>query len=116
MENLQEMLLHMEETLPLAMHLLISSEDALHFYRYLHTHVLIADEQILLLVDVPIQDHAQQLKIYEVFNLDIPHRNISACYSINNRYLGIMHDKTKVWKFQKTSSKHAKRPTDSFAV
>ena len=46
----------------------ISPEDALHFYRYLFTHILIADEQFLLLIDVPIQDHTQQLEIYEVFN------------------------------------------------
>ena len=26
------------------------------------THMLMADEQFLLLVDVPIQDHAQQVK------------------------------------------------------
>ena len=32
-ENLGEMLSHIEETLPSTMHLPISSEDALHFYR-----------------------------------------------------------------------------------
>ena len=84
-EDLREMLSLIEETLPSTMHLPISSEDALHFYRYLHTHVLNADEQFLLLIGVPIQDHAQQLEIYEVFNLAIPHRNYSACYSIQNR-------------------------------
>ena len=54
------------------MHLAVSSEDTPHFYRYLSTHILIADEQFLLLTDVPIQDCAQQLEIYEVFNLVIP--------------------------------------------
>ena len=29
------------------------------------------------------------------FYLTIPHRNFSAQYSINDRYLGIMHDETK---------------------
>ena len=66
------------------MHLSISSEDALHFYRYLHTHVLIADEQFLLHTDVPTQDHTEQLEIYKVFNLALPHGNLAACYSINN--------------------------------
>ena len=94
-EDLRKMLLHFEETLPLTMHLPVSSEDAVHFYRYLCTHILIADEQFLLLIDVPIQDHAQQLEIYEVLNLAIPHRNFSAHYNINSRYLGIMHDETK---------------------
>ena len=37
----------------------------------------------------------QQLEIYEVFNLAMPHKKFSACYNINNRYLGIMHDETK---------------------
>ena len=94
-EDLRKMLLHIEETPPLTIHLSISSEDALHFYRYLCTHVLIADEQFLLLIDVPIQECALQLEIYEVFNLAIPHGNLAACYNINNRYLGIMHDDTK---------------------
>ena len=70
-KDLREMLLHIEEMLPSTMHLPISSEDALHFYRYLHTHDLIADKQFLLLFNVPIQDHAQQMEIFEVFNLDI---------------------------------------------
>ena len=72
-EDLRKMLLHIEETLPSTMHLTISSEDAFHFYRYLCTHVLIADEQFLLLIDVSTQDNAQQLEIYETFNLAIPH-------------------------------------------
>ena len=56
---------------------------------------MIADEQFLLLIDVPIQDHAQQLEIYEVFNLVIPHGNFSACYNINSKYLRITYDETK---------------------
>ena len=94
-EDIRRMLLHIEETLPLTMHLPVSSEDAVHFYRYLCTHVLITDEQFLLVIDVPIQNCTQQLKIYEVFSLAIPDGNFSACYNINNRYLGITHDETK---------------------
>ena len=41
--DLKQMLSHIEETLPSTMHLPVSSEDTLHFYRYLHTHVLIAN-------------------------------------------------------------------------
>ena len=92
MMDLMEMLSHIEETFSSAMHLLISSEDALHFYRYLCTHVLIADEQFLLLINVPIQDHAQQMEIYEVFNLDIPRGDFSAHHDIQHKYLGIMQD------------------------
>ena len=89
------MLLHIEEALPLPMHLPVSSEDTLHFYRYLCTDVLIIDTQFLLLINVPMQDHAQQCEIYEVFNLVIPHRNFSACYNIDSKYLGITYDETK---------------------
>ena len=53
-EDLREMLSHIEKTLPSTMHLPISSEDALHFYRYLCTHILITDEEFLLLINVPI--------------------------------------------------------------
>ena len=34
----------------------------------------------------------------------------------SQRYLGIMHDETKAWKYKKINSKHAKSPTDNFAV
>ena len=74
LEDLRTMLLHTEETLPSTMHLPILSEGALHFYRYFCTHVLIADEQFLLLTDVPMHD-CTQLEIYEVFNLAIRHGN-----------------------------------------
>ena len=38
--DLKQMLSYFEETLPSTMHLPVSSEDTLHFYRYLHTHIL----------------------------------------------------------------------------
>ena len=53
-ENLPDMLIHIEEELPLTMHLPVSSDDTLHFYRYLCTHILVAEEQFLLIIDVPI--------------------------------------------------------------
>ena len=87
-EDLRKMLIHIKEALPSDMHLPVSSQDTLHFYRYLCTHVLISDKQFLLLIDLPMQDCAQQLEIYEVFNLFIPHGNLSACYNIDNKYLG----------------------------
>ena len=69
---------HIEETLPPTMHLPVSSEDTLYFYRYLHTHILIANRQFLLLIDIPIQDCTQQLSVYKIFTLDIPHGNFTA--------------------------------------
>ena len=71
-------------------------------------------KQFLLLIDVPIQDHAQQLEIYEVFNLAIPHRNFSACYSIYNRYLGIMHDETKAVEISEDQLKTCQKANKQF--
>ena len=62
--DLKKMLSHIEEPLPPTLHLPVSLEDTLHFYRYLCTHVLITNKQFLLLIDVPIQDQSQQLSIY----------------------------------------------------
>ena len=92
--DLKQMLSHIEETLPPTMHLPVSSEDALHFYHYLCTHILIANQQFLLLIDVPIQDCSQQLSMYKIFTLDIPHGNFTAHYNINTPYLGIRQDET----------------------
>ena len=54
----QKMLLHISDTLPPTLHLPVSPDDTLHFYRYLCTHVLIENKQFLLLIDVPIQDRS----------------------------------------------------------
>ena len=64
--DLKQILSNIEETLPTTVHLPVSLEDTLHFYRYLCTHILIANRQFLLLIDVPIQDHTQQLSIYKI--------------------------------------------------
>ena len=114
MEDLREMLSHIEETLPSTIHLLISSEDAFHFYRYLHTHVLIADEQFLLLINVPIQDCALQLEIYKVFNLAIPHRIFSAHYDTQNKYLAIMHDETSTVEISEDQFKTCQKANRQF--
>ena len=47
---------NIEETLSPTLHLPVLSEDTVHFCHYLCTHVLIANKQVLLLTDVPIQD------------------------------------------------------------
>ena len=92
--DIQKMLIHIEETLPPTLHLPVSSDNTLHFYRYLHTHVLIANKQFLLLIDMPIQDRSHQITIYKIFTLDIPHGNVTACYDITTKYLGITKDET----------------------
>ena len=94
LEDLMNMLRHIELELPTTMYLHISLYNTLHFYQYLNTHVLIAG-QLLLLTDVPIQKRAQQLQIYEVFNLPVLYNNLSTQYKINLMYIGIIDDKTK---------------------
>ena len=56
--DLQKMLLHISETLSSTLHLPVSPDDTLHFYRYPHTHILTANKQFLLLIDIPIQDRS----------------------------------------------------------
>ena len=56
--DLQRMLQHIADTLPPTLHLPISPEDTLYFYRYLYSHVLIKNKQFLLLIDIPIQDRS----------------------------------------------------------
>ena len=92
--DLQRMLKHIANTLPPTLHLSISPEDTLHFYRYLCTHVLIENKQFLLLIDVPIQDRSQQITIHEILTLDIPHGNYSAHCDVDTKYLGITKDAT----------------------
>ena len=56
--DLQKMLLHISNTLPPMLHLPVSPDNILYFYRYLCTHILIENKQFLLLIDVPIQDRS----------------------------------------------------------
>ena len=65
--DLKKILAHIEETLLPTLHLLVSSEDTLHFYRYLQNPCSNHQQTILLLIDVPIQDRSQQLSIYKIF-------------------------------------------------
>ena len=53
--DLHKMLQHIADTLPPTLHLPISLEDTLHFYRYLHKHILIENKHFLLLINIPIQ-------------------------------------------------------------
>ena len=94
-KELKGMLRHIGSQLHSIMYLPISLDNALHFYRYLKTHVLVAEEQFLLLIDVPIQDRAQQPQIYKISNLPVSHGDMSGRYKINDKYIGITHDETQ---------------------
>ena len=96
------MLSHIADALPPILHLPVSPDDTLHFYRYLCTHILIENKQFLLLIDVPIQDRSQQITIHKILTLSIPHGNYSAHYDINTKYLGITKDATIVVELSTT--------------
>ena len=93
--DLQKMLYQIESELPPNMHLPMPSSDRLHFYRYLQSHVLVEENQFLLLIDVPIQDRAQQIQIYKIINLPVPVGNYSMRYTMDNKYLAVTYDRTK---------------------
>ena len=86
------MLSHIAESLLTTMHFPALSENTLHFYRYLWTHVLIANRQFLLLIGIPILDWTQKLSIYKMFTLDIPPGNFTAGYETNTQYIWITWD------------------------
>ena len=111
--DLKKMLSYIEKTLPSTLHLPVSSKDILHFYHYLCTHVLIANKQFLLLIDVPIQDQSQQLTIYKIFTLDIPHGPLPTMMSTLN-ISGLHKMKPWQWKFCHNNSGFVKKQTDSF--
>ena len=112
--DLCKMLQHITDTLPHTLHLPISPMDTLHFYRYLCTHVLIEDKQFLLLIDIPIQDRAQQITIHQVFTLDIPHGNYSARYDINTQYFGVTQDVTIGLELSRTQFEVCKQANGQF--
>ena len=90
--DLQRMVQHIADTLPPMVHLPFSPEDTLHFYRYLCTHILIANKQFLLLIDVPIQDRLRQITIHQILTLNIPQGNYSACYDVDTKYFRVTKD------------------------
>ena len=94
-EDLRNKLKHIELKLPSTMHLPISSDETLHFYWYLSTHVLIAGGQFLLLINMPTQNRPQQLQVYDIFSLPVLQSNLSAQYKINYKYIRITYVKAK---------------------
>ena len=96
------------------MHLPIPSSDQLHFYRYLRTHVLVEENQFLLLIDVPIQDRAQHIQIYQIINLPVPVGNYSMRYTLDTKYLGVTYDRTKAMDIPEEQFKLCKEATRQF--
>ena len=113
--DLQQMLYQIESELPPNMHLPITSSDPLHFYRYLWMHVLVEENQFLLLIDFPIQDRAQQIQIYQIINLPVPVGNYSMRYTTETKYLESPMTELRQWTYQKDSLSYVREQMDSFA-
>ena len=94
------------------MHLPIPSSDP--FYRYLRTHILVEGNEFLLLMDVPIQDRAQQIQIYKIINLPVPGGNYSMRYTMDNKYLGVTYERTKVMGIPEDQFKLCKEANGQF--
>ena len=112
--DLQQMLYWIESELPPNMHLPIPSSDPLHFYRYLRMHVLVEENQFLLLIDVPIQDRAQQIQIYQIINLPVPVGKYSMRYTMDTKYLGVTYDRTKAMDIPEEQFKLRKEANRQF--
>ena len=108
------MLYQIESELPPNMHLPIPSSDLLHFYRYLWMHVLVEENQFLLLIDVPIQDRAQQIQIYQIINLPVPVGNYSMRYTMETKYLGVTYIRTKAMDIPEEQFKLCKEGNGQF--
>ena len=96
------------------MHLPIPSSDPLHFYIYLRTHILVEENQFLLLIDVPIQDRAQQIQIYQIINLPVPVGNYSMRYTMDTKYLGVSYDRIKAMDIPEEQFKLCKEANGQF--
>ena len=113
--DLQQMLYQIESELPPNMHLPIPSSDPLHFYRNLWMPLDVSGgEPILLLIDVPIQDRAQQIQIYQIINLPVPVGNYLMRYTMDTKYLGVTYDRTKAMGIPEEQFKLCKETNRQF--
>ena len=111
-DDLRNMLKYIESELLSTIYLPISLDNTLHFYQNLSKHIVIVDRQFLLLSDMSIQNRAQQLQIYEIFSLPVPHSNLSAQYNINHKYIGVTYGEIKavaITHLQYRACQHANR-------
>ena len=72
--------------------------------------------QFLLLIDVPIQDQTQQISIYRIFTLDIPHGNFPAHYEIDTKYLRITWDETMALEISDKQYSTCKEANGQFCI
>ena len=115
-EDLREMLIHIKAELPSTMHLQCYWMTPFTSTDICAPMFLVAEEHFLLLIDIPIRDHGQQLEIYQVFNLLIPKGNLSPCYNIGTRYLEISYGETKAVEISEQQFTSCHKQMDKSAI
>ena len=75
-----------------------------------------ANKQFLLLIDVLIQDRSQQIMIYEVFKLNIPHEIFQPTMMLPLSFLGITKDETMAVKLSATQFQVCQAANGQFAT
>ena len=69
-----------------------------------------------LLINMLRQDDAQQIEVYKVFNLDIPHGNYSLCYDIENKYFGMTLNETSSTEISEDLFQTCKKVNGQFCI
>ena len=77
-------------------------------------HVLVEENQFLLLIDIFIRDRAQQIQIYQIINLPVPVGNYSMKYTLETKYLGVTYDRTKAMDIPEKQFKLCKEANGVF--
>ena len=72
------------------------------------------ENQFLLLIDVPIQDRAQQIQTYQIINLPVPVGNYSMRYTMDTQHLGVTYDRTKAMDIPEEQFKLCKEANGQF--
>ena len=76
--------------------------------------MLVEENQFLLLIDIPIQDRAQQIQIYQIINLAVPVGNYSMKYTMDTKYVGVTYDRTKAMDIPEEQFKLCKEANGQF--
>ena len=110
------MLAHIKETLPPTLHLPVSSEDTLHFYRYLCTHDLITSKQFLLLIDVlfRIDHNSSQYTRFLPWTSHMETSQHDMTSTLNT--LALLKMKQWQWRCHLKNSVLVRKPMDNFVM
>ena len=96
--ELQTMLLAVREKIPPGLMLPSDPVKGLwHFYMTLHCSAMVHDDNIIILVSLPLLDSGGQFEVYQVLDMPVPYlaTNLTASYDLEFRNFGISKDRTR---------------------